>query len=641
MRRLILGTAGHIDHGKTALVKALTGVDTDRLKEEKERGITVDLGFAEYPVEEELSFGVVDVPGHEGFIRNMVAGASGMDLVLLVVAADEGVMPQTREHLSIVGLLGVPRVAVAVTKADLVEEEWLELVEEEVRELLEPTAFRDAPILPVSAITGEGLPELGQLLGRLAQDTHARGADDVVRLPVDRVFTVRGAGTVVTGSLWSGTLAMGHRVRLLPGDQEARVRSLQIHGEEVEEAPAGSRLAVGLSGPKVSHQDLTRGQALVSPTGWEVSWMLTSRITHLPGSGWEIEQGQRVRVHLGTAEVLARVALLDRELLRGGEEAWVQLRLESPVLARVRDHLVVRSYSPLTTIGGGPVAEVLPRKRRRLSPGEADLLAARLGSDDSASVSALATLARWSGVPVSDLSQRTGLSPSRTESAVESLRGREDLFLVDDLLFSREIRREGEGRILRALEAFHTQNPLKPGIPLEELRQVIPGDFGPRLAEALLRELSDRDEIHLRMGHGMLAGFRRILSRQQEALRGQLRTALGEGGLTPPPLKELAHRLGDPGEIEGILRLMEDEGEVVGLDGEFFLPIEAVRRAGEDVVRLLGGARNLGPADFKEALPMTRRHLLPLLRYFDLVGVTTRMGDGRDVAHGLPEDWGG
>jgi selenocysteine-specific elongation factor len=339
MRRLILGTAGHIDHGKTALVKHLTGVDTDRLKEEKERGITVDLGFAELVTPEGTHFGVVDVPGHEGFIRNMVAGATGMDLVLMVVAADEGVMPQTREHLAIVSLLGVPRILVALTKSDLVEEEWMELVREEVRELLEGTPFAGAPIIPLSVISEEGIPELQSTLTSLAEEGEEKTEDDLPRLPIDRVFTIKGAGTVVTGTLWTGTLKLEEKVQVLPGALAARIRSLQLHGQEVTSASAGGRVAVGLTGPGIHHNAISRGQTLVTGAGWEPSQMITCHLSILPGTGWELEQGQRVRVHLGTAEVLARAAVLEGEKISGGEEGWVQLRLEEPVLARAGDHL--------------------------------------------------------------------------------------------------------------------------------------------------------------------------------------------------------------------------------------------------------------------------------------------------------------
>jgi len=570
MRRLILGTAGHIDHGKTALVRALTGVDTDRLKEEKERGITVDLGFAEYKPTEDVLFGVVDVPGHEGFIRNMLAGATGMDLVLLVVAADEGVMPQTREHLSIVRLLGVPRLAVAITKSDLVEADWLELVQDEVLDLLHETPYLDAPILPVSSVTEEGLEALGEALAALGAEAEEKGAEDVVRLPIDRVFTIRGAGTVVTGTLWTGGLKEGTRIRVLPGDREGRVRSLQLHGQETTHAHAGARVAVGLSGNKVGHQDLSRGQTVVEGEGWSESWMLTCELSVLSDTHWELEQGQRVRVHLGTSEVLARVALFGKEALRAGEKGWAQLRLEEPVLARVRDHLVFRSYSPVTTLGGGRVAEVLPRKRRQLEPGEEALLEARLGPSEPEAVAALTEMARWIGTPLSSLPHRTGFSPSRLEETLQDLLGAEAVVQVENRLFSAQIWREGRNRIISALVGFHEDNPLKMGIPLEELRQVLPGVFGQKLAEAALQSLTSEKRLVLRGGTGALVGFRPSLSKRQLSTRAKLLAALTEAGLTPPSLRELGELFGDVREIEEILRLMEEDREVVSLDGEFF-----------------------------------------------------------------------
>ncbi len=640
MRRLILGTAGHIDHGKTALVKALTGVDTDRLKEEKERGITVDLGFAEYQPREDVLFGVVDVPGHEGFIRNMLAGATGMDLVLLVVAADEGVMPQTREHLSIVQLLAVPRLAVAITKSDLVDPEWLDLVQDEIQELLRNTLHSRAPVLAVSSLTGQGLAELGEALATLGLEAEEKGADDDVRLPIDRVFTIRGAGTVVTGTLWTGELREGSRVLVLPGDQEARVRSLQVHGQEVGVARAGARVAVGLSGSKVGHQNLFRGQTVVEGTSWVESRMLTCRVSLLADTGWELEQGQRVRVHLGTAEVLARVALFGRDRLKGGEEGWAQLRLEEPVVARVRDHLVFRSYSPVTTLGGGRVAEVLPKKRRTMAPGEDILLEDRLGEYCAMGLSALLEMAGWAGAPVPSLPHRTGFSPAQLQISVSQLQGEKALSRVEDRLFSKRIWGEAEERILSTLGAFHGKHPLKPGIPLEELRQALPGSFGPKLAEAVLQQLADRGRLFLKKGTAGLADFRPSLSSRQTSIRVQLQDLLTREGLTPPSLRELGEKLGSQSEIEGILRLMEEEGEVVNLDAEFFFETKVVRDAGQAVILALAGKKDLGPADFREALPVSRRHLLPLLRYFDLVGVTTRMGNGREVAKERPAGWG-
>ena len=325
---LILGTAGHIDHGKTSLVEALTGVDTDRLAEEKRRGITIELGFARYAPAEGCSFGIVDVPGHEGFVRTMVAGATGMDIVLLVVAADEGVMPQTREHLAIVKLLGVEGLVVAITKADLVDAEWLELVTEEVQEVLEDTKYRNAEIIPTSVRTGAGLRELSDALVRCAALSRERSVDDLARLPVDRVFAMEGAGTVVTGTLWSGSVTRGSTVRILPRGDEARVRAVQVHGVQVERAAAGERTALALTGAAVRRGMVARGDVLVTDRSWAPSLMLTVELHALEGSGWRLEHGQRVRVHLGTVEVMSRVALFGMEEVAPGVGAPAQLRLE-------------------------------------------------------------------------------------------------------------------------------------------------------------------------------------------------------------------------------------------------------------------------------------------------------------------------
>ena len=417
MRRLILGTAGHIDHGKTALVQALTGVDTDRLAEEKARGITIDLGFAELPVSDDLAFGVVDVPGHESFIRNMLAGATGMDLVLLVVAADEATMPQTREHFAIVRLLGIERLVVALTRIDLVEEEWLELALDDVRELLADTPYADAPVVPTSAVTGAGLDELRAALAREGAQARARLNADIVRLPVDRVFTVRGTGTVVTGTLWSGSLSLDRRVRLEPGGGLARIRGLQVHGRAVKTARAGERTAVALAGGRVGKETVGRGQVVVGDDPWVATERVTARIELLADTAWRIERGQRVRVHLGTAEVMARVFLLDCDEIVAGESAWAQLRLEAPLVARGRDHVVLRSYSPMTTIGGGIVAEPSPPPRTRLRGREGERLEAILGPDPDVRRGAVLDLAGWAGVPAAELPVRTGDPPEARPAA--------------------------------------------------------------------------------------------------------------------------------------------------------------------------------------------------------------------------------
>ncbi|HEY0304241.1 MAG TPA: selenocysteine-specific translation elongation factor, partial [Longimicrobiales bacterium] len=388
MKQLILGTAGHIDHGKTSLVKALTGIDTDRLPEEKARGITIDLGFAHLQLED-MNVGIVDVPGHEGLIRNMLAGATGFDAVLLVVAADEGVMPQTREHIAIAKLLDVQRVVVAITKADVVDPEWLELVRADVDTFVRAELGK-VPVVPVSSVTGAGLPELRQALSAQLREAAERAEKDIFRMPIDRVFTVHGTGTVVTGTVWSGRASRQDMLRLLPSNRAVRVRGVQTHGAAIDAGGAGERAAFALSG--VDRSDVSRGDALVDGGAWRAAHTITARIQMLPA--YSLTQRQRVRIHLGTAEVLARVVLLTKE--------WVQLRLEAPLVARARDRFVIRSYSPVATIGGGQVAE-LERFRKRLSDGDVGLLTRILDDGEPGRILAAIHLAAEQGCTAEEL----------------------------------------------------------------------------------------------------------------------------------------------------------------------------------------------------------------------------------------------
>ncbi|MBI4391738.1 MAG: selenocysteine-specific translation elongation factor, partial [candidate division NC10 bacterium] len=363
MKHIIVGTAGHIDHGKTSLVKALTGIDTDRLKEEKERGISIELGFAHLTLPDGLRLGIVDVPGHERFVKTMLAGVGGIDLVILVIAADEGIMPQTREHLHICRLLQIPRGLVALTKRDLVDADWLELVAEEVRTFLKGTFLEGAPVLPVSATTGEGLDALKAALAALAAEAEPKRVEGIFRLPIDRVFTMKGFGTVITGTLLAGSLKVGDEVVVLPEGLRSRVRRLQVHGETVEQAFAGQRTAVNLPGIEVSA--IARGSLLCLPGTLRPSTAMDATLTLLEDAPRPLKNRGRIRFHLGTSELLARAVLLDREELPPGQSAYVHLRLESPGAALPQDRFVIRSYRPAVTVGGGMILDPAPPQRRR------------------------------------------------------------------------------------------------------------------------------------------------------------------------------------------------------------------------------------------------------------------------------------
>ena len=629
MSHLILGTAGHIDHGKTALVRALTGIDTDRLKEEKERGITIELGFAELSLGDH-HVGVVDVPGHEAFVRSMVAGAAGMDLVLLVVAGDEGVMPQTREHLAIVELLDVAGLVVALTKCDLVDDEWSDLVRADVRDVLAGTPYEGAEIVPTSATTGEGLDALRSALQSAAQRVRKSAADDLARLPLDRIFIIQGTGTVVTGTLWTGTLATSDRVRILPHDLDARIRGLQVHGREVTSAAAGDRTAVALTGDGADRDLVARGATLVTSEEWSPTWMLTARVGLLADTAWTLEHNQRVRVHVGTAEVMARCALLQPEPILAGQEGWVQLRLEEPVVARARDRVVLRAYSPVTTIGGGSVAEPQPPKRQRLDDRQRRSLSDILDGGPEACVAAVLAISSWRGVATGELPVLSGLPSSVGTEAVVALEGQGAL-RAGQRVFSATVSAKAADAILVGVREAHAEDPLKSVISLARVRTVLPNWAAPELANAVIGRLTDAADLEASEGGVRVPGHRAELSLEQVDAASQLRSFYGETGLAPPFVDELPAYLGQRSDIWSLLKHLEGTDYLVSVSDGYYVTRSELDAGVGRVRELLGGQTELGPAAFREALPVTRRHLIPLLNYLDGLGVTVRRPEGRSV----------
>lgn len=629
----ILGTAGHIDHGKTALVRALTGVDTDRLKEEQARGITIELGFAELRRVDLPRFGVVDVPGHEAFVRAMLAGAAGMDVVLLVVAADEGVMPQTREHLGIVRLLGVPEVVVAYTKRDLVDAEWMELVEADVDDLLDDTPYRDALRVPTSAVDGTGLEELVHALADAASKVPRRDESDLARLPLDRVFTVQGTGTVVTGTLWSGALRTGDRVRILPRDLEARVRSLQVHGRAADEARAGERTAVALAGSGADRELVDRGATLVVSPAWSTSQMLTVRIQVLPDSDWSIEHNQRVHVHHGTAQVQGRCVLLDEtEGLGPGDAGWIQLRLEEPLVVRGRDRLVVRSYSPVTTIAGGVVAETQPPKRNRLDDTVRTRLSRVLDGSDGEAVTALLELCGWMGLEVTALPVRTGLSVARADQIMtDPAAAGIDVKRSGERIFAPKIWSRARDVLVEATAKEHARDPVRRNIPLAHLRSALPSWAPAGLADAVIHELVEERALVSEEGGVRDPAHEPRLTPDQEEASQRLAEVVVAGGLAPPFVEELPEPLAGRPDLWSLLYWLEGRGVFEQVADNLYVGSEHLRAAEDRVRGALGGRAGLGPADFREALDVTRKHLIPLLNFFDKRGVTLRLDDGRTV----------
>jgi len=636
MKHLILGTAGHIDHGKTSLVKALTGIDTDRLKEEKERGITIELGFAHLELPDGTQFGIVDVPGHERFVRAMVAGVGGMDLVMLVIAADEGVMPQTREHLEICQLLGVKKGLVALTKCDMVDDEWLELVVEEVRDYLAGSFLAEAPIIPVSSKTAAGLEDLKAALAELASEVQEKSDDGPFRLPVDRVFTVAGFGTVVTGTLLSGEIATGDEVEILPSGLSSRVRSVQTHGKKAERASAGQRVAVNIQG--IEHGDMLRGDVVVPRGAFRTTRAVDTRIDYLSSAPRELKHRATLRLHSATYEVPAQVILLDRDVLEPGGSAFVQLRLKSPVLLLPGDNFIVRSYSPQITVGGGVVIDPAPPRRRRRSAQALELLTALGGGEDADKILLLIRESLLSGLPLEELITRSGLSAKRTEAALSGLLSQGLLVQVvrePRIFLSKEAFAELKSLLLDGLENYLRENPLKEGIGKEELKARIPKRsdlrfFGPVLAslEKDGKALADRDLVK-KPGHKASAAV------DQAGLQTRLENALQKGGAEPPGIKELceAVRCGEKEALEH-LNLLAREGRAIKIKSDIFYAPEPLQSLRQKLVAFLQEKGEVTPPDFRELTGLSRKFMIPLLEYFDQEKVTIRVGDKRVLRKG-------
>ncbi len=637
MKHIIVGTAGHIDHGKTELVKALTGIDADRLKEEKERGITIDIGFA-FLTMGDARFGFVDVPGHERFVKNMLAGVHGIDLVLLVVAADESIMPQTREHFDICRLLRVKSGLIAITKVDLVDEEFLQLVEEEVRDFVRGSFLDGAPVIRVSARTGVGLEELKAALVNISDRIQERQSNAVPRLPIDRVFTKRGFGTVVTGTLVSGTLREGQNVEILPRQMEATIRGLQVHNRPVEVAHAGERTAVNLQG--VGVDDLQRGDVLVPPRRFRPTFMLDARLELLPTAPQPIENRTRVRFHIGTAEIMARVILLDRESLRPGDAALVQLRLERPTFAVAGDRFIIRRYSPQTTVGGGVILDPLPSKHPPFRPQSErsqtliDRLH-RLESDDPHErIAAWVDAAGPRGVTIGELAARSGWIDDEVDSIIAHLveqRRIQEIQGQQRYYLSAEGFAELKRQMTELLEDFHRANPLLEGIPREELRNRLlprmPADFSASLIARLVEEpefAAERDRVRLASHQVRLSADE---ARQQQALLAAIRRA-GYQALT---LEQVAERTDvDPSLVRKLLQLLIHEGRVIRL-GELIFDAELIHELIDKVRARKAVNPKLDVATFKQLAGVTRKYAIPLLEFLDRQGVTRRMGNERII----------
>ena len=632
-KHVVVGTAGHIDHGKTSLVKALTGIDTDRLPEEKARGITIDLGFAFLEDPPGPVIEIVDVPGHERFVKNMLAGVGGIDLAMLVVAADEGVMPQTREHLAICSLLHIKRGLVVLTKTDLVERDWLELVKDDVTALVRGTFLEGAPRLAVSAKTGEGLSELRAALRTLAETVAARGLDQLPRLPIDRVFTVRGFGTVVTGTLTAGRLAVDDRVQVYPKGVEAKIRGLQTHGHPVPEALAGQRTAINLQG--VERAAVERGDVVGLAGTLVASSLVDGTLELLADAPRPVRSRTRVRFHVGTSEIMARVLLLDMPELGPGQTAAARFRLEAPLVALPGDRFVVRSYSPSVTIGGGTILDVDPPRFKLRAPIHLAHLKLLQGGSPEEVVEEHVRHVGGSGARLATLLGRVPFGPEKLRGLLDGLVAQGRVLVVDrEWYLHSESSARLRALVLAALEAFHRANPLKPGMSREELR-VRTGGADERVFATLLAALeaegalaSDRDKVRL-------ASHQVRLTPEQQRIVDRVEQEFRKAEASPPSPEEALGRAGvGGGDEHELFQLLVEGRKLVRVKESLYFHAAALDSIQDKVVALLRERKEIGPGDIKDLLGISRKYAIPLLEHLDARRVTVRTGEKRVLRGG-------
>ncbi len=629
MRSFIVGTAGHIDHGKSALVRALTGTDPDRLKEERERGITIDLGFVHQPLDEGLTLSFVDVPGHERFVRNMLAGAHGIDAVLLVVAADESVMPQTREHFHICRLLGIPRGIVALTKCDVADDDLQTLAEMEVRELVAGSFLEGVQIVRLSARSGQGLDELRAGLSALAAGSPVRGPEGLLRLPVDRVFTMKGFGTVVTGTLVTGSLKLGDELEVMPSGLRARARGLHVGGRAVEGIEAGHRVAVNVAGLELA--DLARGDVLTHPGTLLPTSMIDVAVSVLPGPR-PLKDQARLRVHLASAEVLGRLRVLGGGEIGPDSSGLAQLRLERPAVAGRGDRLILRSYSPVTTIGGARVLDPLPQKRRARNRRLVDRLAAVEAADPAQAAAVMIADAGTLGVAAATLAARVTMPLSELAGALVAVGGVVPFGQGPAAYLSREAVRDLSRQLEAQLERFHEQQPLKTAMAREELRVRIFAHAPAGAFEHVLDTETRAGTIRTVADGVALASHAVRLSPEEAAAREALLGGARSSGLRGFELSRAAGAAGqDPRLFQRVAHVLQAEGLIKRVGESLLVDGEALVTLADQVRGRWPPGSRLDVAGFKELTGLSRKYVIPLLEYLDRERVTRRSGNDRVV----------
>ena len=635
MNRIILGTAGHIDHGKTSLIRALTGIETDRLKEEKERGITIELGFASFTLPTGEVIGIVDVPGHEKFIKNMVAGASGIDLVVMTIAADEGVMPQTREHMEICTLMGIKYGLIAMTKIDMVDDELMELAEEDIKEFTRGTFLENAPVVPVSSVTGQGLDAFVTTLNKICHDIPERPFSPVFRLPVDRVFSMKGFGTVITGTLVSGKINVGENIMIFPSRISSKVRGIQVHGKSAEEVSAGTRTAVNFQG--LDRESVNRGDVLSTPDTLKPSYMVDAEFYFLENNPKPAKARTRVRFHSGTSQIIGYLVLLDREELAPGEKACVQFRLESPVCCIKGDRFVVRSYSPVRTIGGGQILNPVAKKHKLFNNEIIQGLNSLLEIDDEHSLPFFVEQGGFAGVSFGDLRIMTSISDKKLESYLQKMLASRKIVLIDKekrLYIHEKAVDSLSENILSHLETYHSANPLKEGMPKQELKSKLKQlkNKEPKIFNIVLARLVKDKKIVQEENNVRLAGHEVALKIDQQDIKRKIIEIYRKSGLTPPFFRNICKDLDvDEKTALSVLHILIDEKAIVKTRDDLYFDSTAIEDIRKKLVQFIETKGEITTPEFKNLTGISRKFVIPLIEYFDSTNLTIRVGDTRQL----------
>lgn len=632
MKNVIIGTAGHIDHGKTTLIKAITGRETDRLKEEKERGISIELGFTYFDLPSGRRAGIIDVPGHEKFIRNMLAGVMGIDVVILVVAADEGIMPQTKEHLDILNLLGIEEGLIALTKSDLVDEEWLELVEEDVRDGVKGTFLENSPIIPVSSTTKSGINKVIEIVDRLTEEVKERDVTETARLPVDRVFSMSGFGTIVTGTLSAGRFNIGDEVQVFPGNRIGRIRSIQVHGTDSDRAYGGQRVAINIAGLKKS--EIERGNVIAPIDSLESTMMIDVKLKLLEDSQRIIDNRTRLRLYTGSSEVLCRVVFLDREQLTPGESCYAQLRLEEEIVARRGDRFIIRFYSPMMTIGGGEILEPNPPKRKRFDEDTIRELEIKEKGKITDVVEEIIKDKSNLFPTIKDISIWTVMTEERIGKIIEELRKANKVLtfsLLKDLyIIHVDYGKYLSDKIADELKRFHQNNPLKAGISKEEIRSKYLGSAKQKLGDSFINKLVNDKTIKQINESLALSNFEVKFNQVQEEIKQEIEKVFMKNKFNPLKKEEFYDILKyNKKDIDQVYDALLDIGILIRLKEENIVHKCALEESIEMVKDYIISNSSISVAQIRDLLSTNRKLAIALMEYLDDKKITKRVGDIR------------